>query len=69
VIAAASARHEGAAKACLEGLAERKKETGRDVHYIHVSSLPIIIKLILILPRKDIRRITSRRLACHGHTR
>lgn len=36
VIAAASARHEGCAKACLEGLSERAKVTGKATHYIHV---------------------------------
>jgi hypothetical protein len=37
VIAAASARHEGCAEACLRGLGERAKATGREMHYIHVS--------------------------------
>ncbi|KAE9381141.1 NAD(P)-binding protein [Stipitochalara longipes BDJ] len=37
VIAAASARHQGSAKACLEGLFERSKATGKGTHYIHTS--------------------------------
>jgi hypothetical protein len=41
VIAAASARHEGSAKACIEGLSERSKATGKPTHYIHVSSHPL----------------------------
>jgi len=43
VIAAASARHGDCAKACVEGLAQRRAATGRDVHYIHVRSLFYII--------------------------
>jgi hypothetical protein len=36
VIGAASARHQNAAKAIIEGLAERHKYNGKEVHYIHV---------------------------------
>ncbi|PMD64312.1 NAD dependent epimerase/dehydratase family protein [Hyaloscypha bicolor E] len=42
VIAAASARHEGSAKACLEGLSERSKTTGQPAHYVHTSGASII---------------------------
>jgi hypothetical protein len=40
VIAAASARHEGSARACIEGLSERSKVTAKPTHYIHVSPHP-----------------------------
>ncbi len=36
VIAAASARHEGFARACLDGLSQHSKITGKSTHYIHV---------------------------------
>ncbi|TVY42566.1 hypothetical protein LSUB1_G001216 [Lachnellula subtilissima] len=36
VLAAASARHAGCARACIEGLGERSKSTGKATHYIHV---------------------------------
>ncbi|TIC90546.1 Uncharacterized protein CH35J_011860 [Colletotrichum higginsianum] len=32
--------HTASAVALIEGLAERKRQTGRDVHFIHVSSIP-----------------------------
>jgi hypothetical protein len=53
VIAAANARHEGCAKACLEGLSERSKVTGKATHYIqvplpiHLQSFPFYIYLVL----------------------
>ncbi|KAH7417372.1 NAD dependent epimerase/dehydratase family protein [Cadophora sp. MPI-SDFR-AT-0126] len=37
VIAAASARHAESARACILGLADRAKSSGKDTHYIHVS--------------------------------
>ncbi|TVY85799.1 hypothetical protein LAWI1_G007313, partial [Lachnellula willkommii] len=37
VLAAASARHVECARACIEGLGERGKKTGRVTHYIHTS--------------------------------
>ena len=39
MIAAASARHEGCARACIEGLSERKGSPIGGVHYIHVRRL------------------------------
>jgi hypothetical protein len=36
VVAVASARHVGSAKACIEGLAETGNTNGDNVHYIHV---------------------------------
>lgn len=47
VLAAASARDAGCAKACIEGLSKRRKETGHAVHYIHVCA-PSTIVLYLI---------------------
>lgn len=32
--------HTASAVALIEGLAERKRQTGRDVYFIHVSSIP-----------------------------
>jgi hypothetical protein len=49
VIAAANARHEGCAKACLEGLSERSKVTGKALHYIHVR-FPIHVQYFPSLP-------------------
>ncbi|TVY59233.1 hypothetical protein LCER1_G000238 [Lachnellula cervina] len=37
VLAAASARHAECARACIEGLGERGKSTGKTTHYIHTS--------------------------------
>ncbi|KUJ22707.1 NAD dependent epimerase/dehydratase family protein [Mollisia scopiformis] len=42
VVAAASARHEGCAKACLMGLGERQKSTGKVMHYIHTSGASMV---------------------------
>ncbi|RDW66477.1 NAD dependent epimerase family protein [Coleophoma cylindrospora] len=42
VVAAASARHESCAKACIEGLGERQRRTGNTVHYIHTSGASMI---------------------------
>ncbi|KAH8757077.1 NAD dependent epimerase/dehydratase family protein [Hyaloscypha finlandica] len=42
VIAAASARHEGSAKACLAGLSERSRTIGRPTHYVHTSGASMI---------------------------
>ncbi|KAG0651163.1 hypothetical protein D0Z07_2622 [Hyphodiscus hymeniophilus] len=42
IIAAASARNANSAKACLEGLAERKRNHGKEVHYIHISGTSMI---------------------------
>lgn len=39
VIHTACGFHTGSAQALMEGLAERKKKTGNDAHYIHVYSL------------------------------
>ncbi len=36
-----SARHEGCARACLQGLGERSKSMGREMHYIHVSEFQL----------------------------
>lgn len=41
VLAAASARHAECARACIEGLGERGKSTGKTTHYIHVSVVVI----------------------------
>ncbi len=40
-MACANARHEGCARACIEGLGERGRELGREMSYIHVSFHPI----------------------------
>lgn len=41
VINTASAFHTNGAKALLLGLGDRKKETGKEVFYIHVRSSPL----------------------------
>jgi hypothetical protein len=40
VINTASGFHTGAAKALLLGLGQRRKATGQEVHYFHVSGNP-----------------------------
>ena len=37
VVACADARHVGCARACIEGLGERKRRGGKEVFYVHVS--------------------------------
>ncbi|TVY27422.1 hypothetical protein LHYA1_G004183 [Lachnellula hyalina] len=44
VLAAASARHYDCARACIEGLGERGKSTGKATHYIH-RGLAIVVDL------------------------
>ena len=39
VLRTVTGSHDGSAVALIEGLAERKKQTGKDIHYIHVSHL------------------------------
>lgn len=43
VVAAASARHAECARACILGLGERQKATGRPTHYVHVSCILIVL--------------------------
>ncbi|KAE8448381.1 hypothetical protein EG329_009625 [Mollisiaceae sp. DMI_Dod_QoI] len=42
VVAAASARHADCARACLAGLGERRKATGRATYYIHTSGASMV---------------------------
>ncbi|KAG4437897.1 hypothetical protein IFR05_006616 [Cadophora sp. M221] len=42
VIAAASARHFDCARACLLGLGDRVKSTGKETHYVHISGTSML---------------------------
>lgn len=40
VVHTASSQHDASAVALIQGLGDRKKATGKEVHFIHVSSCP-----------------------------
>jgi len=45
VINTASGFHKGAAKALVLGLGQRRKATGQEVHYFHVSGTPNLFQI------------------------